>query len=150
MSWANPELLALAVILPILIVAALATRRLRRGLVLSTLKLARPLSSPRAKLVPAALWGLRLLAIAFIRTGLAASFLAATFRSAGPQSTSLKKGSSPSMPAMANVKVHQLGDSPPGRSLASSLIASRPSARTPTSATRSPQARWSSSTPRAW
>jgi Ca-activated chloride channel family protein len=71
MSWANPELLALLVILPLLAIAALATRRLRRGLVLSTVRLARPLSSPRAKLVPAALWTLRLAAIALIIVSLA-------------------------------------------------------------------------------
>lgn len=71
MSWANPELLALLVIVPALIVAILATRRLRRGLLLSTVRLARPLSSPRAKLVPAALWGLRLAGIALIVVALA-------------------------------------------------------------------------------
>jgi Ca-activated chloride channel family protein len=71
MSWANPELLALLVIVPALIVAIWATRRLRRGLLLSTVRLARPLSSARAKLVPAALWGLRLAGIALIVIALA-------------------------------------------------------------------------------
>lgn len=71
MSWANPELLALLVIVPALIVAIWATRRMRRGLLLSTVRLARPLSSPRAKLVPMALWGLRLAGIALIVLALA-------------------------------------------------------------------------------
>jgi Ca-activated chloride channel family protein len=71
MSWANPELLALLVMLPLLAIAVLATRRMRRGLVLSTLKLARPLSSPRAKLVPMALWTLRLAGIALMVIALA-------------------------------------------------------------------------------
>ena len=71
MSWANPELLALLVLLPLLVLAVWATRRFRRGLTLSTVKLARPLSSPRARLVPLALWGLRLSAIALILVAIA-------------------------------------------------------------------------------
>jgi Ca-activated chloride channel homolog len=71
MSWANPELLALLILLPLLMLAAFFTRRMRRGLLLSTVRLARPLSSPRAKLVPMALWGLRLAAVALIVVALA-------------------------------------------------------------------------------
>jgi Ca-activated chloride channel family protein len=71
MSWANPELLALLIAVPLLLLAILATRRMRRGLVLSTVRLARSLTSPRARLVPMALWGLRLLAVALIVVAIA-------------------------------------------------------------------------------
>jgi Ca-activated chloride channel family protein len=71
MSWANPELLALLVLLPALVVAILATRRLRRGLLLSTVRFARPLASARTRFVPMALWALRLSAIALVVFALA-------------------------------------------------------------------------------
>lgn len=70
MSWANPQLLALLALVPLLVVLAFATRRMRRGLSLSTLKLARPLAG-RARLVPIALWALRLGAIACLVVAIA-------------------------------------------------------------------------------
>ena len=52
MSWANPELLLLLLLVPLLAVLAWATRRMRRGLSLSTARMLRPLVSPVARLVP--------------------------------------------------------------------------------------------------
>lgn len=71
MSWANPELLLLLLLVPGLAIAALASRRFRRGLLLSTTRLVGAMRSSRARVVPLALWGLRLGAIALIVVALA-------------------------------------------------------------------------------
>jgi Ca-activated chloride channel family protein len=71
MSWANPEVLSLLALLPVLAIAAYALRRMQRGLALSTLRLVRPLASRWARWVPPALWGLRLAGLALIVFALA-------------------------------------------------------------------------------
>lgn len=79
MSWANPELLGLLVLVPLLALAAWALRRFRRGLPLSTLRVVRPLQSPVARLALPALLALRLAAIALIVVALARPQLGRTW-----------------------------------------------------------------------
>lgn len=71
MLWADPEVLVLLVLLPLLAAAAIAAGKLRRGLPLGTAGLLRKLQTPKARLVPIALWALRLGAIACLIVALA-------------------------------------------------------------------------------
>lgn len=71
MAWANPEILMLLVLLPLLAAAAFFVQRFRRGLPLGTLGLLRKLQTPRARLVPIAIWTLRLGALACLVIALA-------------------------------------------------------------------------------
>ncbi|HEY9723064.1 MAG TPA: VWA domain-containing protein [Oscillatoriaceae cyanobacterium] len=71
MSWANPELLGLLVLVPLLALLAWALRRFRRGLPLSTLRIVRGLQSPLARWATTGLFALRLGAIALIVVALA-------------------------------------------------------------------------------
>lgn len=80
MMWGSPEALLLLVLLPVLVLAAWAARRFRRGLRLSTAALARPLASRFARLVGPALWGLRLAALALLVVALARPQWGATWQ----------------------------------------------------------------------
>jgi Ca-activated chloride channel family protein len=71
MRWANPEILVLLALVPVLAFAAYASGRFRRGLPLATARLLGALASPGARLVPAALWAMRLTAIALAVLALA-------------------------------------------------------------------------------
>lgn len=71
MVWANPELLWLMLLVPILALSALWLRRFRRGLPLATAALALPLGSRWGAIVPAMLWAMRVTAIALLIIALA-------------------------------------------------------------------------------
>ena len=70
-TWANPELLALLLLVPLLLAAAFALREGRRGLTLGTVGWLRSLRSPKARLIPVAMWALRAGALALLIVALA-------------------------------------------------------------------------------